>query len=196
MKRIAFRKPKGIGATTVLAAIFLASGLIRFGDGPASDLAHLFGTRQAGAASDLPAPEAPDSALEEILAELKDRQGELDEREARLAERETRLAAVEGKLREQLDELARAENSLTELMKLSAGAAEDDLSRLTAVYEGMEPKRAAELFAEMSPVFAAGFLGRMRPDAAAQIMAGLDPSAAYSISVIIAGRNAGIPSDG
>ena len=45
----------------------------------------------------------------------------------------------------------------------------------------------------MEPDFAAGFLGRMRPDAAAAVMAGLTPETAYSISVILAGRNATAP---
>ena len=47
----------------------------------------------------------------------------------------------------------------------------------------------------MTPEFAAGFIGRMRADAAAAIMAGLSPQAAYTISVILAGRNARAPTE-
>jgi flagellar motility protein MotE (MotC chaperone) len=47
----------------------------------------------------------------------------------------------------------------------------------------------------MDPVFAAGFLGRMRSDAAAAILAGLPPELAYSISVVLAGRNASVPTE-
>jgi flagellar motility protein MotE (MotC chaperone) len=78
-------------------------------------------------------------------------------------------------------------------MAQSEVAAEDDLSRLTSVYENMKPKEATEVFARMAPEFAAGFLGRMRPDAAALILSGLDPDKAYSISVLLAGRNANAP---
>ena len=46
---------------------------------------------------------------------------------------------------------------------------------------------------EMEPSFAAGFLARMRSDVAAGIMAGLKPETAYTISVILAGRNAKAP---
>jgi flagellar motility protein MotE (MotC chaperone) len=46
------------------------------------------------------------------------------------------------------------------------------------------------LFERMSPDFAAGFLGRMRPEAAAAIMSGLPPELGYSISVLLASRNA------
>lgn len=47
----------------------------------------------------------------------------------------------------------------------------------------------------MDPGFAAGFLGRMRPEAAAGIMTGLSPETAYTISVVLAGRNADVPRD-
>ncbi|NHX27768.1 hypothetical protein HA397_27890, partial [Escherichia coli] len=83
-----------------------------------------------------------------------------------------------------------AEDSLRATLTLAETAAESDLARLTAVYENMKPKDAAGLFEQMSPDFAAGFMGMMRPDAAAQIMAALDPATAYSISVVLAGRNA------
>ena len=61
------------------------------------------------------------------------------------------------------------------------------------IHENMKPKDAAALFEEMAPEFAAGFLGRMRPDAAGAVMAGLDPKTAYTISVLLAGRNADVP---
>ena len=81
-------------------------------------------------------------------------------------------------------------------MRLEAGlaasstASEDDLSQLTAVYQAMKPKVAAELFEAMDPEFAAGFLVRMAPESAAAIVSGLEPATAYAVSVIVAGRNA------
>jgi flagellar motility protein MotE (MotC chaperone) len=91
--------------------------------------------------------------------------------------------------------LKEAETSLTATMALASSAAEDDLTQLTAVYENMKPKEAAQVFAAMDPKFAAGFLGRMRTDAAAAIMAGLEPDTAYAISVLLAGRNAAAPTE-
>jgi flagellar motility protein MotE (MotC chaperone) len=78
-------------------------------------------------------------------------------------------------------------------LALADGAAEDDLVRLTAVYEAMKPADAAALFQTMAPEFAAGFLGRMRAEAAAAVISGMTPESAYSISVLIAGRNALVP---
>jgi flagellar motility protein MotE (MotC chaperone) len=57
----------------------------------------------------------------------------------------------------------------------------------------MKPKDAAALFETMEPEFAAGFIARMLPDSAAKVMSGLDPKVAYTISVILAGRNASAP---
>ena len=91
--------------------------------------------------------------------------------------------------------LEMAEESLVSTMARASTASENDLTRLTAVYENMKPKEASALFEEMDPEFAAGFLGRMRPDAAASIMTGLNSGKAYAISVILAGRNANAPSE-
>ena len=92
-------------------------------------------------------------------------------------------------------ELKTAEEELRAVLALADGAAEGDLARLTAVYESMKPKDAIPLFEKMAPEFAAGFLGRMRPDAAGAILSGLPPDSAYSISAILAGRNATAPQD-
>jgi flagellar motility protein MotE (MotC chaperone) len=57
----------------------------------------------------------------------------------------------------------------------------------------MKPKDAAAIFESMDVTFAAGFLARMNRDAAARLMAGLSAEKAYSISVVMAGRNARAP---
>jgi flagellar motility protein MotE (MotC chaperone) len=103
------------------------------------------------------------------------------------------LAATRKEILQKLEALEDAEARLSGTISRVETGAEDDISRLTAVYENMKPKEAAELFSQMAPDFAAGFLARMRPDAAAAIMAGLTPRAAYAISVVLAGRNAGAP---
>jgi flagellar motility protein MotE (MotC chaperone) len=119
----------------------------------------------------------------------------LDTQEQDLADLEQSLSIAREQVEFNMNELVKAEERLAATMTRSATAAEDDLSRLTSVYENMKPKDATTLFETMSPDFAAGFIGRMRPDAAAQIMAGLSPGFAYSISAILAGRNAGAPTE-
>jgi flagellar motility protein MotE (MotC chaperone) len=47
----------------------------------------------------------------------------------------------------------------------------------------------------MAPDFAAGFIGRMQPAAAAAILAGMEAEQAYAISVLLAARNARVPTE-
>ena len=131
-----------------------------------------------------------------LLKTLQEKQARLNEREQVQEKRQRNLDDAAQKIDDRLAQIAAAEQQLRETLALSNSAAEDDLARLTAVYENMKPKDAAALFEAMKPEFAAGFLGRMRPDAAANIMAGLQPEFAYTISVILAGRNANAKKSG
>lgn len=110
-----------------------------------------------------------------------------------LADRERALEAAEVLVAAQLQELEAAEIRLRDLIALSDRAAEDDLARLTRVYETMPAADVAALFTQMDPPFAAGFLARMTPAASAAVMGEMDPAVAYAISVAIATRNAAAP---
>jgi flagellar motility protein MotE (MotC chaperone) len=103
------------------------------------------------------------------------------------------LSLAEEAIKKRTEEMTAAETELKKTLQIADGASEADLTRLTAVYEAMKPADASKLFTEMAPEFAAGFLGRMTPAAAAAVIAGMDPGKAYSISVLIAGRNALAP---
>ncbi len=189
----------GRGVLWIVASMFAISALIRFAAGPgpalAQEMAALRGETATPptTAAAKPAPNAAE--IEKILAELKRRSAFLDERERKLDELASSLEFAKVQVRKNLQALAEAEKSLSEKLSISEKAAETDLARLTAVYENMKPKQAAALFDQMAPEFAAGFIGRMRADAAAQIMAGLKPETAYTISVILAGRNANAPTE-
>jgi len=178
----------------VIAALFFASGLIRLGDGTALALTKELRGLAAGDGTETaaePCPPPPDIAA--VLEALKTREAELDARQAALDERAATIDIARDEVTRQMKALEAAESSLKSTLAVADNAAESDLAKLTAVYEQMKPEEASALFAQMDPRFAAGFLGRMRPDAAAAVMAGLDPAAAYSISVILAGRNARVP---
>ncbi|MFK7761917.1 MAG: MotE family protein [Roseobacter sp.] len=132
-------------------------------------------------------------AVGEMLAAFQKREDRIEKLEREIAIREKALTIADQEIEKRLQVLEQAEQSLRAMLALADTAAEDDLLTLTTVYENMKPKDAAALFEEMEPAFAAGFLGRMRPDAAAGIMAGLTPQKAYTVSVILAGRNADVP---
>lgn len=198
MPKLSFLRRQRLGVSfgplSVLAILLLVSSILRFFGGPAAAIAKEmneirsvdtdFGER-------MQCEPPPDIAA--VLDALVDRETRVGEREEYFAKRSVALAKAEAEIDAKLSELMQAETELEATLAMAATAAEDDVSRLVAVYENMKPKDAARLFETMSPTFAAGFLGRMRPDAAAKIVGGLAPDIAYSISVVLAGRNADVP---
>lgn len=176
------------GVLFFLAGMMLVSGVIRLGLGISAAQAI-----PPAATPDMPAARScpvPPAALAEALAQ---REARLATREAAFDDRMAALALADAALDRRLQDLLDAEARLSATLARADGAAEGDLSRLTAVYEAMKPKEAAALFETMSPEFAAGFLGRMRPEAAGAVLSGMTPDAAYTVSVLLAGRNATVP---
>lgn len=187
----------GRGALALIAVLLVTSGLVRLGAGSGSAIALELKERAQGSLSvDDDADGDVADITPELVALLEDTQERarvLSEREAELETRLQALSLIEAAVTQDLARLEEAEAKLRATMASADKAAETDIGRLTAVYENMKPDQAAALFQLMEPSFAAGFLGRMRADAAAAILAGLEPDLAYSISVVLAGRNASVP---
>lgn len=183
------RRPGPVrGVLACLGLLMIASGALRLG----------FGLEMANAVT---APEPPAAAPPqtcpsppaELLAALQERENRTATRELALADRLAALALTEAAVAKRIAELEASEAELSETLARADGAAEQDLGRLTAVFEAMKPKEAAALFETMAPEFASGFLGRMRPDAAAAVLSGMRAEAAYSLSLLLASRNALVP---
>ena len=185
------RRRTGRGTLFVVAMLFAASGALRLGSGVGTALAR---AEEHPAAAPVVAPMACEtpSALAEALKLREDR---LAVQEAALQDRLAALALADQAMSQRMAEMEAMEAELKATLALADGAAEEDIKRLTAVYQAMKPKDAAALFETMSPDFAAGFLGRMPPESAAAILSGMSAEAAYGVSVIVAGRNAGVPKD-
>lgn len=181
----------------VIMGLLLASGVMRLGGDGLQALAVESPTQAAAELTeDHPAEICaadPDTAA--MLEAFRTRESRIESREAQLADRMQQLQVAEAEIDGKLTELRLAQSELAATLALSESAAEDDLTRLTAVYENMKPEDTAALFAQMAPEFAAGFVGRMKPEAAAPVMSRLDPATAYSISAIMAGRNAAAPTE-
>ena len=188
---MSLRRKSGRGALFVIAMLFAMSGALRLGSGVGAALAE-----SGGAAEEKPAaqPQTCENpvALSEALTLREDR---LTAREAALQDRLAALALAETAISERMAEMQAMEEELRSTLVLADQAAEKDLTRLTEVYQAMKPKDAAALFETMSPEFAAGFIGRLPPDAGAAILSAMSPDAAYGISVIVAGRNVGAPTE-
>lgn len=180
----------GYGPLTLLALTFAIAGSLRFGQGIGSATA-----LQTDVLPEASSPLACPAPPERLAEALRERDTYLTAREAALEDRLAALALTEQAVEARLAEMAAAEESLRETLAFADGAAEADISRLTAVYEAMKPAEAATLFETMAPEFAAGFLGRMQPELAAAVLSRMKPDAAYSISVLVAGRNALAPKE-
>lgn len=195
MKKL-FSRKSGKGSVLLICFLFLGSAAIRVGMGAGQAVAVEAQIAEPAQVTETRAPAAPVADEETMIVMLQafqNREEKLSEMERKMAIREKALTVANEEIEKRLQELEQAEQSLKSLMAVADTAAEDDIARLTAVYENMKPKDAAALFEEMEPAFAAGFLGRMRPDAAAGVMTSLSPEKAYTISVILAGRNANLP---
>jgi len=181
------RRARAAPALVLLAALLFAAGLSRLGLGVAAVVAQEPDTPTAeGGAT---APDDPG----DLFAALREREARLDARADTLEARAQDLQAAEKRLAARLDELRAAEEELSQTLARTETAAEDDLARLTTVFQNMDPAQAAALFATMDTEFAAGFIARLRPDFAGAVMAGLEPNVAYGISAVLAGRNADAP---
>lgn len=185
------RGKRGFGALQVITYLLIASAILRFATEVGPAMANE-GTEEI--AKEAMQSDEPGEA-ETLLAALQRREAMLAEREAQFGARMEALRSAEAQIEEKLQALVQAEAQLSATIALAESAAESDLAQLTTVYENMKPKEAADLFAQMPPQFAAGFLGLMRPDAAALIMTELEPDVAYSFSVVLAGRNAEVPTE-
>lgn len=183
----------GTGALVVVSLLLALSAALRMGGGPG--LAFAREALANVAPSDLHDTQSCPATGESgaLLATLQRRDKDSQQRADALQQKERTLALVRTQIDQQLLALEQAEARLRSTIALADEAAESDLSRLTSVYENMKPKEAAALFEQMAPEFAAGFLGRMRAEAAAAVLAGMSPQAAYTVSVLLAGRNAEVP---
>lgn len=199
-------RPNGRGAILIISLLLISSAALRVGGGAGPAIAQALtqpmkaetaqgnDNRVVEPNMDNMQPKTMDrTELGGLLGALLKREQRIKAMEKQIEMRRKALEIADEEIRKRLETLEQAEMNLRNTLALADGAAEDDLARLTAVYENMKPKDAAALFATMEPDFAAGFLGRMRPDAAASVMTGLPPDVAYSISVILAGRNANVP---
>ncbi|KIT14288.1 MotE family protein [Jannaschia aquimarina] len=174
------KKWAGRLALTAIAGLLLVSAMTR-----------LVSANLAVDGSEVKATAQPEfEGIALLLEELDRRETDLIRREESLDLREQDLRVAAEEIAASLDDLKAADAALEARMASSAGASDEDVDRLTRIYEGMKPKDAAAVFETMEPDFAAGFLARMAPDAAATILSEMPATNVYAISATIAGRNA------
>lgn len=182
------KRRAGRGTLHIVAGLLVASALVRIATHTGAALAE---EQQDASKTPVVAEQAVET--DALLAAFQAREARLAEGETQLRNRLQALRVAEMEIEEKLEALRAAEQALSATIAQADSASANDLTMLATVYENMKPKEAAALFAEMPPAFAAGFLGMMRPEAAALVMTELPPETAYSFSVVLAGRNANVP---
>ncbi|WP_299286944.1 hypothetical protein [uncultured Tateyamaria sp.] len=182
------------GSTLIISSLLVSSAFLRFGTDTGAAIAQttmsVMETDVVSTENDTSKQADASSGSAQLLEALLKREAEVERQEAALAQRENNLKATKAEVERRIGVLEASEARLRQMITQAEATAEDDVLRLTTVYENMKPKDAAALFETMEPEFAAGFLARMQPEAAAKLLAGLNPETAYSISAIVAGRNA------
>lgn len=182
-----------IGGVGLIVLCFLGSAALRLTESGAA-IAQEIGELTSGApetSEAAPSDDAPDA----LLTAIRDREAQLEAEERRIADRAQTLNVAETKLAEQLAAFEAARAKLEETLAQADSAAENDIARMTTVYENMKPAEAARIIERMEVRFAAGLMARMRPEIAAQVLAGMEADAAYAVTLTIASRNAAVPTE-
>ena len=178
----------------ILSSILIVSGVFRLIPLASPALARV-GLNEAAQAPETVAMDMSDPGVDIVLQRLLDREAFVEKRENAIKDREIALKIAEDAISTKLEELIEVEKTLSATIAKAEVAFEEDVANLTQVFGQMKPKQAAALFGEMEPGFAAGFLARLPAEASAGILAAMDPRDAYSISVVMAGRNANVPNE-
>lgn len=186
-------KPRPVlSGVSLIVLCFVGSAALRLQQSGVAIAQELSGLAQGEAAGGAAAPEAgPDTNA--LLQSIREREAQLDAESTRIADRAQTLNVAEAKLAEQLAAFEEARTNLEKTLALADSAAERDIERMTVVYENMKPANAARIFERMDVSFAAGILVRMKPEFAAEVLAGMTADSAYAVTLTIASRNSGVP---
>ena len=185
---------QAVSGVGIIVLCFLGSAALRLLES-GSAIAQEIGAMASRSGEETGLACVPTAESDALLAAIREREVQLDEEQARLADRAQTLNVAETKLAEQLAAFEVAQKNLEDTLALADKAAERDIDRMTAVYESMKPADAARIFERMDVAFAAGLLARMRPESAAAVLTGMNADAAYAVTLTIASRNAGVPTE-
>ena len=185
------------GALFLIATFMIISAVVRLGAeaGPALSKVVTDAANSSRTPTEKHAPDATvlPTEIGPLLAAMQAREAGIAKKEREIDDRLQALRIAEAAIEDRIKALKAAEDRLRTTLAVADGASENDLAKLTSVYEQMKAKETAALFEEMAPEFAAGFLARMRPEVAAAVLEGMNPRAAYTVSVILASRNLQVP---
>jgi len=129
------------------------------------------------------APHSSSPIIEdETLTSLRQYRDKLEQRSKKLDVREQSLQQAEEKLKRRIAELEQLEASIQQRLSDEAKVKNKKIKRLTAVYEGMKPERAAPVIAKMELATVVKIFLLMDEKKVGKILSFLPPDKAVKIS--------------
>ncbi|MBL0690956.1 MAG: hypothetical protein JJV97_01275 [SAR324 cluster bacterium] len=133
-------------------------------------------------------PPPPDIIKEqvEILDFLRGRKQKLDTRELTIVDREKGLSALESRIEQKINEVARINQNIEKMRQEKAITDTETLRQLVSYYEKIPAENAAVFFNQMDQQTSTMILTRMKSRKAAALLANLSPEVAVSITEYVA----------
>jgi flagellar motility protein MotE (MotC chaperone) len=118
----------------------------------------------------------------QILLSLTERKRQLDERDSLLNQREEQLRMLRDNIQHQVAELKRLQTEIEASMEAKKAQDADNLKKVVVLYNGMDPKKAAQKLQVVEPRVAMQILMAMNQRKAAQVLQELPSDNAKKIT--------------
>ncbi len=141
--------------------------------------------KQAEQTAKAPAPEAQQPLTDterQILLSLTERKRQLDERDSQLNQREEQLRVLRDNIQHQVAELKRLQGEIEASMDAKKALDADNLKKVVILYNGMDPKRAAEKLQTLEPKVAVQILMAMNQRKASALLEALPAEQAKKVT--------------
>lgn len=146
---------------------------------------------QKDARSAQPSEKATEALTEterQILLSLMQRKRQLDERDLVLNQREEQLRVLRDNIQHQVAELKRLQGEIEASIDAKKSLDAENLNKVVNLYNGMDPKRAAEKFLNLDSKVAVRILLTMNQRKASSLLEELPPEQAKRITEAIVSR--------
>lgn len=124
----------------------------------------------------------------EVLQQLAKRREALDARERTVSDREALIAAADAKLAARIGQLGDLKKQIEDLLLKADKTGDEDIARLTKVYENMKPKDAAPVMARLSDDVRLPIAAAMKDKSLAAILSAMPEEKAQEITEKLALR--------
>lgn len=124
-----------------------------------------------------------------ILLRLMERKRQLDERDTLLNQREEQLRLMRDNVQQQIAKLERLQSDIEASMDAKRQQDAENLQKVVNLYNGMEPRRAAEKIQTLEPKVAVKILIGMNQRKAARVLEQMPAESAKRITEAIVARD-------